>query len=62
MVEFVHDEGYVNTLHLDVIDPDLVKAVCTKVASQVNFFAYSRDKFPGLSLFDGLLVLELKNR
>lgn len=54
VIEFVHDQCQINTLHPGMISPGLSETVGAIVAPQTNLLADGRDEFPGLSPFEML--------
>ncbi len=53
MVEFVHDERQIHSLHTSVISPGFPQAMGAIVSNQPNRIADRNDELPGLPSLDG---------
>lgn len=55
VIEFVHDQCQIHSLHLGVIAPGLSETVGAIISPQTNILADGCDEFPGLSPLNMLL-------
>jgi hypothetical protein len=52
VIEFMHDECQIYTIHTSMVSPGLAQAVCTIISLQSNFLADGCDELPGLAALD----------